>query len=103
MFRRILVIWLIVSILGYGVTLAADLHGEQYGESGFSTAEPEPAQDPHADTGCGHCSHGALHLLGLANGLTATPVILSHRFQAGYLASHLSPPLRRHLRPPITT
>lgn len=103
MFRRILVTWLIVSILGYGVALAADVHGEQRGESGYSAADPAPAQDQHADSDCGHCSHGVTHLLGLASGLTAAPVILNHRFQADYLVSHLSPPLRRHLRPPIRT
>jgi len=101
MLHRFLVCWLIVSILGYGVALAADVHGEQLGENGFSTVDQAPTQEQHADSGCGHCSHGVTHLLGLASDLTAAPVILNHGFQAEYLASLISPSLRRHLRPPI--
>lgn len=102
MFRRLIATWLIVSILGYGVALAADVHGEQSGESGYSQQDRAPAQDQHTDSDCGHCSHGVTHLLGLGSDLTSAPLVLNQRFQADYLASLLSPPLRRHLRPPIS-
>ncbi len=105
MLTRILKIWLIVSILGYGMALAADVHGELAADdvhlSADGTDNPLPG-DSADDSDCNHCAHGTSHLLGL-NCTSSIPTIGSRSISlSGYLLSwySFSPPSL--LRPPIT-
>ncbi len=104
MFRRFLVTWLVVSILGYGVAVNADVHDEistdQVHAIGDHTANPADLDDLSS---CDHCCHGLIHLLGLnstetlnlAANCSATPSPYSVSFIS------LSPPSL--FRPPIAT
>lgn len=104
MLARLLKIWLIVSILGYGMALAADVHGELTVDndlqlSSGDTGSPDSSAD---DTGCHHCAHGVSHLLGLsyAGGITGSRSILpgSYLPGLGFLFSTLpAPPSDTHL------
>ncbi len=103
MLRRILITWLVVSILGYGMAVAADVHSElatdQTHAIGDHTTNPSDTDDA---SDCDHCCHGVIHLLGLhsaeALNLTTDRSILL----IPYLVSltSFSPP--SPLRPPIT-
>ena len=101
MLRRLLVSWLIVSILGYGMALAADVHGELQDEASYSSLDSTADQDPHGDSGCGHCSHGATHLLGLEATFSRSFAQLSDSLQCDHRADPTDPLLRLPLRPPI--
>lgn len=101
MLRRFIITWLIVSILGYGMALAADVHGELLADDGYSTLDTTPDQDQHGDSDCGHCSHGATHMLGLESSLTSLTVPLGSPLQCDYRAEMQAPPLQLPLRPPI--
>jgi len=103
MLARLLKIWLIVSILGYGMALAADVHGELTADndiqlSSGDAGSPDSSTD---DTGCHHCAHGVSHLLGLsyAGGITVTGSrsILPGGYSPAWYS--FSPPSL--LRPPI--
>ena len=101
--RRFLIAWLVVSILGYGIVVAADVHVELSADHthiiGDNTSNSADIDDT---AGCDHCCHGISHLLGL-NG--------SHAKMLTADCSHLSVPYTISLisfsptlafRPPIT-
>ena len=102
MLRRYIVTWLIVSILGYGMALAADVHGELLSDAGYSAADSSLEPDQQADSGCGHCSHGAMHMLGLNSAFTSQFHRLDEALQCDYRAEMQSPPLQLPLKPPIS-
>jgi len=102
MLRRFLISWLVVSLLGYGMALAADVHLEISTDRthavGDHATDPAGADDA-AD--CDHCCHGVLHLLGL-NG--AEPVdfpVDRNSVLFPYSVSIPSFALATLLRPPI--
>ncbi len=65
MLRRLLLIWLVTSILGYGMALAYDAHETQVNDSVAASDLVSSAIDAdHCDDG-DHCCHGVVHLLGL--------------------------------------
>ncbi len=68
MLSRLLKIWLIVSILGYGMVLAADVHDELRVDNDIqlSSGNADSPDSSTDDTGCHHCAHGISHLLGLS-------------------------------------
>jgi len=94
------VFYRLVAMLGYGVALAADVHGEHFGPGNYSHQE-DPVPDQQDDSGCGHCSHGVTHMLGLTNQFHTLPSPLDQYFQTRYLRSPHFLSLRRQLRPPI--
>ncbi|WP_457666549.1 hypothetical protein [Thiolapillus sp.] len=103
MLARFLKIWLIVSILGYGMALAADVHGELTVDSEIqltdsNTDSPDSTTD---DTGCHHCAHGISHLLGLSYAGGIAVAATRGMSPQGYSLtwSSFSPPSL--LRPPI--
>ncbi|WP_456380182.1 hypothetical protein [Thiolapillus sp.] len=102
MLGRVLKIWLIVSILGYGMALAADVHGELAADDmHLSVDNTDAPGDPADDSDCNHCAHGTSHLLGL-NCSSDIPAMGSSSISlAAYLRSwySFSPPSL--LRPPI--
>lgn len=68
MFRRILLSWLVVTILGYGMALSASVHHNQSPEASHSieshlTADYSGQHDNSGDHD--HCYHGSSHLVGL--------------------------------------
>lgn len=106
MFRRVIATWLIMSILGYGTVLAADVHGEtgqtehpaQILSDGDS--QPEP-MDQQADSD--HCCHGAAHLLGFASQFAISVAMASSPpvvFRSERVPFRSSSPA---FRPPIAT
>ncbi len=103
MLRHFILIWLMLSISGYGMALAADLHGELSADIGISLDSAGDDNGSHDETGCHHCSHGVSHLLGLN-----TDDSFFHIYEGGkVLASayrvsfdSFSPPSL--LRPPIS-
>ena len=102
MLRRLLITWLLVSIVGYGMALAADVHVEL--SSDQTHAIGDHATDP-TDTGdeadCDHCCHGVLHLLGLKSdgNLDVPDDRNALRFPYSFLIKSTSPTTL--LRPPI--
>ncbi len=101
MLRRLLVTCLIVSILGYGMALAADVHGELDADDRVAALDTGADQDPHSDSGCGHCSHGIIHLLGLEASFVGLIAPRTEVLQCDHRSLLVSPSLRNLLRPPI--
>jgi hypothetical protein len=104
MLARILKIWLIVSIFGYGLVLAADIHGELSVDHAVQLLDDNSSVDDTADDGgCHHCAHGISHLLGLSYLGETLPADTRCRATAFYhpLGSSFSPPSL--LRPPISS
>ncbi len=107
MFRRLIITWLVVSILGYGMALAADLHAGLATDPSHVLGDHATGSDAHvndADGGCcDHCCHGAAHLLGLKRGDTFELPAERGVFPLSPAVSSTSflPP--SPLRPPITS
>ncbi len=102
MLRRFILIWLMLSIFGYGMALAADLHGELSADMGISLDSTGDEDGSHDDTGCHHCSHGTSHLLGL-NTVSCFNIyeggkVLASAYRVSF--DSFSPPSL--LRPPIS-
>ena len=113
---RLLVAWIVLSLLGYGTMAHMDIHsldsdapadsalvyamgqGGQLDDGGLHSEE---GQGSGIDSSCCHCCHGAAHLLGLARllhlGFPRQRVLLPLQPQAPF-SSRISAPL---LRPPI--
>lgn len=71
MFKRFIVICLVISTLGYGVAWAFDGHWDVSQASadtlfGQQANDDVPASDEHNDAGCDHCCHASAHLIGIA-------------------------------------
>jgi len=66
MFRRFIITWFALSILGYGLAMAADVHNElSTDQTHIISDQLIDFSDAHNDSDCDHCCHGVLHLLGL--------------------------------------
>ncbi|RDH88582.1 MAG: hypothetical protein DIZ78_01225 [endosymbiont of Escarpia spicata] len=103
MLRRLIIAWLIVSILGYGMALAADAHNEQSTDHTHEIVDntTHPADmDDASDSD--HCCHGGIHLLGLTQAeaikLSADHAVL----WIPYPISRVSSPPAFLFRPPIS-
>ncbi len=92
MIRHLLIAWLIVSILGYGMVIAADVHNEispaaQTAAMGDAGNLPD---DLHGLPAHDQCGHGCSHLLGL-NFTPAKPSVCSaHCPKSAYLVAWVS-------------
>ena len=70
MLKRLLIIWLMVSTLGYGVVWAFDGHLSDVGAH-QSSAQSDHSGDKHAldmdenHPACDHCCHASAHLVAL--------------------------------------
>jgi len=102
MLSHLLKIWLIVSILGYGMALAADVHGKQTVDGAhLSAVSPDNPADSGGDSGCNHCAHGISHLLGLncnnsmptLNSVSSLLSSVQHAWHSFYPPSLLRPPI----------
>ena len=67
MIRSLIIIWLLLSILGYGMAVAADFHGgDVQADHIHAPCDGDGAPDAaDGNLAHGHCCHGAFHLLGL--------------------------------------
>ena len=105
MLRVLLIFWLVISNLGYGMVVLADAHGDTFldSESLFSHHPAHNADHQESEADCDHCCHGLIHLLGLINtdmfGLTASLAGM----RTPYAAPSTTPPPIELYRPPITT
>ena len=101
MLRRLVSIWLMVSILGYGLALAGDFHGKPLAGNAVTHDHPgDPA--PAADNDCGHCSHGLQHLLGLESRFDFPVPQFKAPLYGDAPVLFTTPPLRLIQRPPIS-
>jgi hypothetical protein len=70
MFRRFIATWLMLSILGYGMAVTADVQHETAAQSGTHShllADADaPTDHPDQTADSDHCCHGVVHLLGLS-------------------------------------
>ena len=102
MLRRFILVWLMLSIFGYGMALAADVHGELSADIGISLDNADDDNGSHDDAGCHHCSHGVSHLLGLNTvpcfNIHEGGKVLASTYRVSF--NSLSPPSL--LRPPIS-
>ncbi len=99
MFRRLLICWLVISLQGYGLALAADLHGRSHAQGVACAAAPDHDDGAHATDG-DHCNHGAFHLLGLPAVPFETTVVRPAPIRVTYSPRLPLVFLPRRLRPP---
>lgn len=77
MFRRLVAIWLMLSILGYGMAVTADVHNEsvQSHDHVLLLTDTHTDSDPVGqEIDCDHCCHGLAHMLGLVSEAEELPV-----------------------------
>lgn len=103
MLRRFLITWLVVSILGYGMALAADVRDEMATDQTHVVSDQgtNPGDTDHANN-CDHCCHGVSHLLGLSGANTINLAVDHGLLRIPYSASLNSFSPSSILRPPIT-
>ena len=105
MLRRLILIWLISSVFGYGIAVAFDHHddvpSQQHEQMQSTEHSSHGHNDSNDDSTCGHCSHSAAHLLGLPHTVSvAIPDSRSQQLHSNSLFGYsISPPAL--LRPPI--
>jgi len=67
MFKRLLIIWLTTSILGYGSVWAFDGHGDEVNEHQCIVGDVGHALDDDGDQAtCDHCCHASAHTTALS-------------------------------------
>lgn len=103
MLRGFLIVWLIVSNLGYGVTLLADVHHSTDQDSNHNHTYLLGLDEDHAENtdDCDHCCHGLTHLLGMVGTALPGPRNNATRQIAVYTAWFSLPPPHKPFRPPI--
>lgn len=104
MLHRLLTTWLVISILGYGMAMAADLHIELSTDQIHAIGDHHPSKpnDIDENVGCDHCCHGVLHLIGLQSSESLLLPIDNDPAQTVYTLSSSSFTPNPLLRPPIT-
>ena len=66
MFKRLLMMWLITSILGYGSVRAFDGHNDEVAEHQDVVGDAGNAPDGNGDhPSCDHCCHASAHMMAL--------------------------------------
>ena len=67
MFKRLLMIWLITSILGYGSVWAFDGHADEVNEHQGVVGDVGHSPDGDGDhPSCDHCCHASAHTIALS-------------------------------------
>ena len=105
MLRSLLIVWLLISNLGYGMALLSDVHGgASLNTDTLSPHHLSHATD-HLDTEdeCDHCCHGLTHLLGLIKTDSLGPTVTQATIATPYSPPFTAPPPKKPFRPPITT
>jgi len=101
-YRHLLITWLVVSLLGYGIALNADMHHDLDTDQTHTivdhAANPDNTDDGSSDD---HCCHGIAHLLGLSSSRVHSVQTNNSVLLITYSASLISPPPLSLFRPPI--
>lgn len=97
-----------MTIFGYGMALAVDVHSDQSSEHShsmeFQYAGDQSSHADHDDTPKhDHCYHGSSHLLGLNSALHVDFTLELSNGISVYSESVVSSPHTRLLRPPKNT
>ncbi len=99
MIRHLVITWLAISILGYGMVSAADVHyGEPQADQITLGDMANLPDDSHSLPAHDQCGHGCSHLLGLNFTPAKPPAGNTHSPKSAYLAawnSLLNPPPSR--------
>jgi len=97
MFRRFLMIWLILCTLGYGSVWAWDGHvdeADEHHKTGDAASHVQDADHP----ACDHCCHASAHIMALCpatlDSLQGYTAIGSTPYQQGILFHTTAPPDR---------
>jgi hypothetical protein len=98
--RRLIITWLIISILGYGAAIAADVHSEASPLEQVAMLDDASDHHDQSQKQLAHdqCGHGSFHLIGL-NFTPAKPPVCSAKTQKSAYLTHwnshfTSPPSR---------
>lgn len=104
MLRGFLIFWLLISNLGYGMAVLADLHDAAMPDSENLHSQDTSTQGRDhqgSEQDCDHCCHGLIHLLGLlASDAPCGSVSLTEEPPVYTTHASTPPPLKR-FRPPI--
>ena len=102
MLHRFFLIWLILSMLGYGMVLAVDVHDAQIQAPESIAATHEDGQEVnHVGLACcDHCAHGSAHLLGLHAAFDFQIAPVGAPIRGDYRPVLRSPPFQELLKPP---
>jgi len=102
MLRRLLITWIIVSILGYGMAVVADVHFESAIDRTHAIGDhtPDPI-DLDGSPSCDHGCHGVIHLLGLKSAEVQGLITGSSMLSIPYSFSFTSFSPTLPFRPPI--
>jgi len=92
MIHRLIITWLVISILGYGMAIAADVH---YGETQTDQVVVQDdagnlPDDLHVLPAHDQCGHGSFHLLGLSFAPTKPPACRAQSSKSAYLVVWVS-------------
>ena len=108
MTRRLLIAWLIITTLGYSLTLAANVHNIEMPDISVGIdihSVDDHSDHPDSDTAQDHyhCGHGTSHLLGLHfENIFGFPIDRTTYF-ARHAISLIAPLPSRFIRPPRLT
>ena len=101
MLQRALLFWLILSMLGYGLALAIDVHSAQMQPAASIVAADAGDQDKHAGPACcDHCVHGSAHLLGLHAAFAFQIAPAGAPLRSDDPPALRAPPFQKPLKPP---
>jgi len=108
--RRFTLIWLIFSLLGYSMVLAADLHHMDHkSDAGVALHLDKAGNTHHGDKpnapipDCDHCCHGTAHLLGLGRSLPHQPRLPRSAVRVAIIDTTLCTLPSLPFRPPIAS
>ena len=103
--KRIISLYLLISVLGYGFAVASDFHNQviDTGEHSHLISDDAEHDDEHSSfNDPDHCCHGVSHLLGLVGVLSDTinqPAILVPQV---FTVRRYSVDLKPDFQPPIS-
>lgn len=108
MLNRLLITWLMMTILGYGMALAADVHHDRMAPLSHAMDNSGGVDHPsHSDddgtANHDHCYHGNAHLLGLKINTDFDFSTGQSMLSLLYTDSFISSTPTRLLRPPRAT
>ncbi|GEM_PF-2549620 len=100
--RRLLAVWISLSILGFGMAVAADAHPPMADQAPFVGEPSHDGGQADPGAGCGDCcGHAAAHLLGLTAAEAFPPLPFSGVFRARFSPAATAHTPEALLRPPI--
>ena len=102
MVRRIFILLLVFSVLGYGVMASADVHAFTVADHEHVDHDEHSHDDPNVSDNCDHCCHAGMHNIGISLEQSADLFTNTHVMRSSYLTALINFSPQKHLRPPIT-